>query len=144
VKFGRPPTSEATMPLSSLLDVVLLLLIFFVVTSSFAERRIPLELPDAESATTAEDEALVLEIEASGRLLLEGDEVRVEELDARLTTLGTGEGALEIRADRTVQHGLLVDVIDRARLAGIERLGIGVAAASVGRAGATPAEASTR
>ena len=41
---------EANLSMTPLIDVVLLLLIFYVVTSSFVDREIQLELPESEAS----------------------------------------------------------------------------------------------
>lgn len=120
----KKPIDDATGPnIAPLLDVVLLLLIFFVVTSSFAEREIALDLPDAEAGEQQADRDLVVNVLADGRILVGDEELAIERIEALLTQTAAEGGSLEIRADASASHGSVVRILDRARRAGVLRVG---------------------
>ncbi len=120
---------DAGFPLASFLDVVLLLLIFFVVTSSFVEREITIELPEVEaSGAPAEPRVMVLELTAEGTLVQEGEEVTLDRLRARFDS-GELDPAqpFEIRADEAVAHGRVAELLGLLQAREVETVGIAVA-----------------
>jgi biopolymer transport protein ExbD len=126
VKFARRQDTTSGTPLAPLLDVVFLLLIFFVVTTSFAESHVPLDLPEASSGKPGEESALRIEIDAEGGIVVEGESLGLEDLGLRLGEAHAEQRPIEIRADRTSEHGRFVTVLDLARQVGIEAIGIAV------------------
>ncbi len=126
MKFARRQETTSGAPLAPLLDVVFLLLIFFVVTTSFAESHLPLDLPEASSGRPGEESALRIEIDAEGGIVLEGEPTTLEALGLRLEEAHAEKRPVEIRADRTSEHGRFVAVLDLARRIGIEAIGIAV------------------
>ena len=126
MKFARRQDTTSGAPLAPLLDVVFLLLIFFVVTTSFAESHLPLDLPEASSGKPGDEAALRIEIDAEGGLELEGEPISIEALGLRLEEAHANERPIEIRADRTSEHGRFVAVLDLARRIGIAAIGIAV------------------
>jgi len=139
VRFAQAETETAELGLAPLIDVVLLLLIFFLVTTSFATPRIPLELPGAQSAEPPRPTRHTVVLTAAGGLYLDEAPVTLDALGERLAAPDEGgaERELELRADREVPHGRVVEVLDRARRSGIEAVGVAVAAGQSDPAGAT-------
>ena len=126
MKFARRQDTTGGTPLAPLLDVVFLLLIFFVVTTSFAESHLPLDLPEASSGKPGEESALRIEIDAEGGIVVEGEPILLDALGLRLEEAHAEKRPIEIRADRTSEHGRFVTVLDLARQIGIEAIGIAV------------------
>ena len=132
MRFAGAQQQSANFGLAPLLDVVLLLLIFFVVTTSFTEPRLALELPEAETAAPGEARVLVVSIDADGTLAIGGEPVEQAELDRRLSEAAQADEELELRADAATPHGSVVEVLDRARKAGVTRVGIAATPGSGG------------
>ena len=131
MRFDRGEEEEATIQLTSLIDVVFLLLIFFMLTTTFADftRRLDIELPEARAATTKEKQLkYTIELDDKGRIALNGEIVTLAVLDTTLhrdAAAGKVKGAV-LRADRSVTHGNVVRVLGIVRDAGIEEVGIAV------------------
>jgi biopolymer transport protein ExbD len=126
MQFAKPVVAETPTTIAPLLDVVLLLLIFFMVTTSFAERQIPLELPSAESGAQLPSEPLVVNVDPEGRYSVQEETLDEEALAERFRTLALEEGQLEVRADTTATHGAVVRLLDLAKQSRLERVGIAV------------------
>ncbi len=110
---------------TSLIDVLFLLLIFFMVSSTFIENpAIELDLPEAAAAESARRDSLTLSIVAGGELYLDGEEIRMEDLSARLETASEENPGftLILEADRAVGYGRVIEAIDVARQVGIKRI----------------------
>ncbi|QDS86202.1 Biopolymer transport protein ExbD [Rosistilla ulvae] len=118
--------ATSTLSLTPLIDVVFLLLIFFLVASRFAQedRRIPIELPSATSATpmTEQPKEIVVDIDSEGALVLNGNTVTADELEAELVR-GVASNPVHqsvvIRADRRVQFQAVVTVMDLCNRTGV-------------------------
>ncbi len=131
MRFQQGEEEEASIQLTSLIDVVFLLLIFFMLTTTFADftRRLDIELPEARAATTKEKQLkYTIELDEKGRIALNGEIVTLAALDTTLhrdAAAGKVKGAV-LRADRSVTHGNVVRVLGIVRDAGIEEVGIAV------------------
>jgi len=120
---------DPTIDLTSLIDVVFLLLIFFLVATSFDEPRLSIELPDAETAAPPDTrETLRVEIRSSGELYVDGNPIPPAALDRVIGERAATAEGLELRADRDVPHGAVVEVLDRARAHDIREISIAVEA----------------
>lgn len=107
--------------MSPLIDIVFLLLIFFSVTTTFMEQSgMDLELPESSTATAAESAAIVVELGADGTISYEGESVTTEQLEQRVSSLSEEDRQrVTVRADRGVELGDAVRVIDALRRGGV-------------------------
>jgi len=119
---------KVVINITSLIDVVLLLLIFFMLTTSFVERPgMKLDLPKTQSSSGEKNEGLEIIVQADGVISLNGETVVLENLSAKLKDLivQSSEKSLFLRADKDVPHGTVVEIMDIAKLNGLEKLIIG-------------------
>lgn len=109
-----------------LVDVVLVLLIIFMVTAPMLYRGMDVKLPTSASNTIKPEERIVLTIERDQKLYLDKDRVSPAQLESRLRMAKqrNGDVAVFLRADRDVPYGIVVQVMDGVKQAGIEKLGM--------------------
>lgn len=115
---------ELEMNLVPLIDVLLVIIIFLVISATFARTsELQINLPTAE-ASTPQDKPLIItvEVDASGRYLVNGNEVgggSVDEISAALIqAVGSGkEPTIVINADAKSTHQSVVNVMEASRLA---------------------------
>jgi biopolymer transport protein ExbD len=111
-----------------MVDVVFLLIIFFMVSTTFisTESGLPVDLPQAQTAQAQPSDLPTVTITADGALFVAGAPVGLEDLVAVLQQAieQSAQGTVVLRADEGVPHGLVVEVMDRIRLAGAERIAI--------------------
>ena len=115
--------------MTPLIDVVLLLLIFYVVTTAFVDREIQLELPESDaSAIPEEKKKFTVEIGQNGAIALNGKAMTIELLDRTIEVAAAADDiqSVEIRADRNVIHGRVVQVLGVVKKHGVESIGIAV------------------
>ncbi len=120
---------EVSLSMTPLIDVVLLLLIFYVVTTAFVDREIQLELPESDASAIPEDKKkFTVEIGQNGALALNGKATTIELLDRTIEVAAAADDiqSVEIRADRNVIHGRVVQVLVVVKKHGIETIGIAV------------------
>ena len=109
-----------------LVDVVLVLLIIFLITAPMLIRGIDVNVPRSESRNTEPDERLVVSITKDQAVYL--DEQRIEL--PRLETVLAGfkernpSATIYIKADQDVPYGTVIEVMDAAKKAGIDKLGM--------------------
>ncbi len=128
MQFKLKSKRKVIINITSLIDVLFLLLIFFMVTSSFLEQPgMKLELPSAQSAETAKVEKLVLFIGPGGEIIFNDQTVSIGDLEAVMTNAlpTVKEKTLVLKADKTVQHGTVVTVMDIAKRVGLTKLIVG-------------------
>ena len=108
-------------------DVMMVLLIIFMVTAPMMDSGLDVDLPQAKQVDNLPTDAehLVLTVREDGALFLDTYEVKIEELESRLSMLVKDKGrSLFLQADKAVPYGIVVDVMGRIKAAGIERLGV--------------------
>jgi biopolymer transport protein ExbD len=123
------------------IDVMLVLLIIFMVAAPLATVDVNVDLP-ASSAKPAErpDEPLYLTVKEDLTLNLGNDAVTREALAAALeqTTQGNKDTRIFLRADKAVDYGQFMEVMNLLRDAGYLKIAL-VGLESVSSATATPA-----
>ncbi len=113
--------------LTPMLDVVFIMLIFFIVTASFVkESGIDVTRPDAATAERKERGNILVAIGESGQIWIDKRHVDIRAVRANIERLHAEnpQGAVVIQADRESKNGLLVEVMDAAKLAGVENISI--------------------
>ena len=118
---------ESEINITPMLDVVFIMLIFFIVTASFVkESGIDINRPDAATAERKERGNILVAITESGQIWIDRRQVDVRAVRANIERLHAEnpQGAVVIQADENSKNGLLVRVMDAARLAGVENVSI--------------------
>lgn len=112
-----------------LVDVVLVLLIIFLATSYLiAQQSFKVELPKASRTVATEARTLAVVVKEDGQIVLDGQPVTPEALEAALAERVEANPSLQVvvGADEQVAHGRVVAVMDAARRAGVEKLAFAV------------------
>jgi biopolymer transport protein TolR len=126
----RVSTSLAEINVVPLVDVMLVLLIIFMVTAPMIQRGMDVNLPVARRATQIEGERLFVTVPAAfrrDRVVYLGDErIRVDVLQERIRQKmeSATDKQVYLRGDGDVLYQDLMDVFDRLKGAGVERVGL--------------------
>ena len=118
---------ESEVNLTPMLDVVFIMLIFFIVTASFVkEAGIDVTRPPAATAERKERGNILIAISADNEIWIDRRQVSPNALRANIERLHAEnpQGAVVIQADEKSQNGLLVRVMDAARLAGVNSVSL--------------------
>jgi len=128
MRFRRPvERRETVFDLMPLIDVIFLLIIFFMLTTSFRAvfQGIKVDLPTTTTPQEKIEENIIISIRKDNRIYLGTTQVTTSKLVSLLKkTLGGKKGLVIVNADKEVQHGKVVEVMDLAKQAGAGRLGI--------------------
>ncbi|MGJ7458332.1 ExbD/TolR family protein [Halomonas sp. MA07-2] len=127
-KRRRPGPLEgdaSEINLTPMLDVVFIMLIFFIVTTSFIkESGVEIQRPESSAATPQLETQLLVAITRDGAVWLDGQAVDAHRVGERVAALISDDGGVVIQADRETTTGLLIEVMDRIREAGIEEIAV--------------------
>ncbi len=108
-----------------LVDVMLVLLVIFMVTAPMLQRGTDVQLPQAQHSEAKEQERLTLTLTREGRIYLNNEEVPRSALRDRLVAATRDrERTVQFRGDARVQYGLVIEVMDTLKAAGIESVGM--------------------
>ncbi len=111
--------------LTPMLDVVFIMLIFFIVTTSFIkESGVEIERPESSAASPQPDAQLMVAITPEGAVWVDGRPVDAHRVGDEVAALASGDGGVVIQADREATTGLLIEVMDRIREAGVEQVAV--------------------
>jgi biopolymer transport protein ExbD len=125
-QIGADDSGETGIDISPLIDCVFILLIFFIVTTTFVEETgVEVDKPQAASSVQLEKNSILIAITEKGEVVYGGREIGfggVQPLVKRM--LQKEEVPVIIQADGTAQSGLLVRVLDEAKLAGAVKVSV--------------------
>ena len=127
MRNNEPAEAETTIDMAPLIDIVFILLIFFMVTTTFVkDMKLDLERPKANSAVAASSKAIRLFIDRNGDTYVDGEAVRFWLIQSKLRDLlsTSSNKIVLVVTDEGVPAGRLVEVVDQARLAGAESVGV--------------------
>jgi len=119
-------SNESGIDISPLMDCVFILLIFFIVTTTFVEETgIEVDKPQASSSLRLEKTSILIALTEKGEVVYGGREIGFSGIQPLVKRMLQKEDIpVIIQADTAVQSGLLVRVIDEAKLAGAFKVSI--------------------
>lgn len=112
-----------------LVDVMLVLLVIFMITAPVIyQTAIKIELPAAKTGEQRKNTPLSFTLSKDGRLQLDGHDVAMEELGAKVKAAMAKEpdGTAVIHADKDTPHGRVIELMDVLRDAGLLRFALSV------------------
>ncbi len=127
-RFSQKHHKEETeINLTPMLDVVFIMLIFFIVTTSFVkEAGIEVNRPSAASTKQKGAANILIAIKNNNEIWIDKRMVDIRSVRAnieRLKALNT-QNSIVIQSDSESKTGILVQVMDQIRLAGIFNISI--------------------
>ena len=127
----RRKAESAEISITPMLDIVFILLVFFIVTTSFAkEFGVDMNRPaNAPVKERQRSELIAVRIEADGRIFVEDRAVDVRAVRANIETglARKPQAAVVVVANRAADAGLMVRVVDQARVAGAANVSLAAA-----------------
>jgi len=118
---------DADLDMTPMMDIVFIMLIFFIVTTSFTkETGIEVNRPGAQTAERQQQGNILVAISADNAIWIDKREIDVRAVRANIERLHAEnpEGAVIVQADKDSRNGMLVQVIDQIRLAGVNNVSL--------------------
>lgn len=117
----------AEINMTPLIDMVFILLIFFIVTTSFVkETGVDVNRPAADTAVKKERANILIAIRDNDEIWIDNRQIDRRAVRANVERLHAEnpEGSVIILADEDARTGVLIEVMDQARLAGVPNVSI--------------------
>jgi biopolymer transport protein TolR len=134
VQMGGKEEVRSEPNVVPLCDVLLVLLIIFMIVTPYLQKGVDVKLPNAQFTVTMPEnqDIVVLAVKKDARdpkgflLYVKQNKVTMETLQNALEEefLTVAEKKLYLKADQELEYGIIVDLIDIIRGAGIEIVGI--------------------
>ena len=125
---GRVRTIAA-INVTPLVDVMLVLLVILMVASTYiVAQTLKVQLPKAHATDGTAEKPSTVQLLKDGRQRWNEDEVSDDVLAAKIKAAiaADAEMSLVVSADKEVQHGRVVHVMDLAKMAGVTKFAINV------------------
>lgn len=122
----RARKPSLSLDLAPLIDVVFQLLIFFMLTSAFTSPAMKIDLPRAASGEQSQQNQIVIGVDESGQLTLNGRPSSLADLknDLRDLLADDPDKPIQLHGDKNMAYRYFVEVMDVARLAGAKQINI--------------------
>ena len=128
MKIHMSASRKARIEMLPLIDIVFLLLVFFIyaMLSMAVHRGLPVDLPASQTVELDKRLVLSLTLKADDSIYIDEEQVSSEDLVEALKsrTKNQKEPGVLVFADRSIQYQTLFLVLDKIKLAGLNRISL--------------------
>ena len=123
-RVRRGPVTDVNV--TSLVDVTMMLLIIFILVAPILNQGIEVKLPESSTAAPEPERGLRVTVGPDGEIFLDGNPVLPQALDDefRIRAERNPDLPVLLEGDHRLGYGVVMDVLDRARLAGLTRVSL--------------------
>ena len=119
MRLPNEPDRPPQINIVPMIDVIFAILVYFIVSSLFLTRSesLPVNLPQAETVQLQKSKQITVSLDSEGNVAVGDRPTELTQLKDRVENLLKTEQTkvVVISADKVVDHGQVVDVLDRLR-----------------------------
>src|SRR5580658_4769552 len=114
---GRRRAVMSEINVTPFVDVMLVLLIVFMVSAPLLTVGVPIDLPQSQAKALGQDkEPLTLSVNVEGKIFLQKDEIKLDDLIPKLKAVieargGKPDDLIYVRGDKKVDYGTMMRVM---------------------------------
>ncbi|MEG5045019.1 biopolymer transporter ExbD [Microcoleus sp. B4-C1] len=132
MRLPDEPETIAQINIVPMIDVVFAILTFLIVSSLSLSKSegLPVNLPKASTSQVQDSPSkITVTIDPNGKLMVDKKSVNLDQIESTVRqTMGSNQNSLIVlNADKSVNHGNVVEVMDRLRRIKGAKLGIATA-----------------
>ena len=126
--FKEDNKSENQINILPMIDIIFAILSFFIISSLFLTRidSIKVNLPKSSTAVREKNKPQIITIDNNEKIYFNSNEISLKNISAliRKNIVNLEEPLVILRADTSVKHGFIINLLDELRK--IENLKIGI------------------
>ena len=123
--LGVEDDEISAINVTPLVDVVLVLLVIFMITApSLYQNALKVQLPQAQSGEDQSKSTMQIVLDATGVITLHSKAITIDELSAQVKA--THPQSSIIVADKKVEHGKVISIMDILKANGVQKISFGV------------------
>ena len=126
--FKENNESENSINILPMIDIIFAILSFFIISSLYLTKidSIKLNLPKSSTAVREQNRFQIITVDSNEKIYYNSNEISLNNISALIKTNieNVEEPIVILRADTSVKHGLIVNLLDELRK--IENLKIGI------------------
>ena len=126
--FEEDNNSENQINILPMIDIIFAILSFFIISSLFLTRidSIKVNLPKSSTSVREKNKPQIITIDNNEKIYFNSNEISLKNISALIqkNIVNLEEPLVILRADTSVKHGLIVNLLDELRK--IENLKVGI------------------
>ena len=125
------PRRKVDLDITPLIDVLFMLIIFFVLTTSFVQGKVEVDLPQGEGTPPREGRTLLVSVRADGTVLWDGVPAASVDVPVLAAHAVAESRDVLLAGDRAAPYGAVAELLELLRREGLDSAGLALRGAAV-------------